>query len=48
MKNSNKAMLAGLTAAAGAGFLAAKKRYEPKHPYHKFMSKLEDYISDMR
>ncbi|HET7529202.1 MAG TPA: hypothetical protein VFJ84_03175 [Candidatus Saccharimonadales bacterium] len=44
----SKFMIAGMTAAAGAGFLAAKKRYDNKHSYHKILSRLEDYISDMR
>lgn len=44
----NKAMIAGMTAAAGAGFLAAKKRYENKSSYRKVLDRLEDYIGDMR
>lgn len=45
MKNSKKAMLAGVTAtAASIGYMVKKKRERNNSPYRRFMNKLEDYL----
>jgi len=44
----NKRIVAALAAGAGAGYLAGKKRHENRNSYRKMLSRLEDYINDMR
>jgi len=46
MRNSKKAMLAGMAAAAaGIGIMAAKRQREHnKSPYQKFLDKIDEYL----
>jgi hypothetical protein len=43
MRNSNKAMMA-MAAGVGLGYMAAKKQFDNKKSYRKFLEKLEDYL----
>jgi len=42
MKNSKT--MAAMAAGISLGYMAAKKQYENKKPYRKFLDKLEDYL----
>ena len=45
MKRSNKSIVAGMLAAVGAGYMAAKYRHDHhRSTTHKFFDKLEEYI----
>jgi LPXTG-motif cell wall-anchored protein len=45
MRTTRKMMLTGLTAmAAGAGYMAGKKRNENKNSYHKLLHKIEEML----
>jgi|GEM_PF-3987408 len=44
MKNSKKAMLAGLAAGASLGYMAKKRHDSNKSPYRRILEKLEDYM----
>ena len=42
MRNSKT--MAAMAAGIGIGYMAAKKQFESKKPYRKFLDKLEDYL----
>lgn len=44
MNKSNKSMMAAMAAGVGLGYMAAKKQFDNKRPYRKFLEKLEDYL----
>jgi hypothetical protein len=44
MNRKNKAMMAAVAAGVSIGYMAAKKQYDSKSPYRRFLEKIEEYI----
>ncbi|MBX4201831.1 hypothetical protein KW803_02970 [Candidatus Saccharibacteria bacterium] len=44
MNRNGKAMMAAMAAGVSIGYMAAKKQYDNKRPYRKFLDKIEEYM----